>query len=248
MTKSIRTLPALLPGMLLALLLALASFSVMAETAQEAGVRKLIQSHIGNEAKVDTVKKTPYSGMFEVRVGNDIFYTDAQAKYIFVGRVLDAKTSRDFTRERIEEISKVKFSDLPLESALKTVKGNGKRVIAIFEDPNCGYCKRFRRTLQDVDNITVYTFLYNILSEDSNVKSRNVWCSKDRNKAWDDWMLSGKAAPDAAEGCTTPNERVYELGRKLKITGTPTIFFADGTRAAGALDAKALEARLATVK
>lgn len=248
MTKSIRTLPALLPGLLLALLLALASFSVMAETAQEAGVRKLIQSHIGNEAKVDTVKKTPYSGMFEVRVGNDIFYTDAQAKYIFVGRILDAKTSRDFTCERIEEISKVKFSDLPLESALKTVKGNGKRVIAIFEDPNCGYCKRFRRTLQDVDNITVYTFLYNILSEDSNVKSRNVWCSKDRNKAWDDWMLSGKAAPDAAEGCTTPNERVYELGRKLKITGTPTIFFADGTRAAGALDAKALEARLATVK
>ncbi|WP_241673227.1 DsbC family protein [Lacisediminimonas profundi] len=248
MTKSIRTLPALLPGMLLAVLLALASFSVMAETAQEASVRKLVQSHIGNEAKIETVKKTPYSGMFEIRVGNDIFYTDAQAKYIFVGRILDAKTSRDFTRERIEEISKVKFSDLPLESALKTVKGNGKRVIAIFEDPNCGYCKRFRRTLQDVDNITVYTFLYNILSEDSNVKSRNVWCSKDRNKAWDDWMLSGKAAPDAAEGCTTPNERVYELGRKLKITGTPTIFFADGTRAAGALDAKALEARLATVK
>ena len=244
MTKSIRTLPALL----LALLLALASFSVMAESAQEASVRKLVQSHIGNEAKIETVKKTPYSGMFEIRVGNDIFYTDAQAKYIFVGRILDAKTSRDFTRERIEEISKVKFSDLPLESALKTVKGNGKRVIAIFEDPNCGYCKRFRRTLQDVDNITVYTFLYNILSEDSNVKSRNVWCSKDRNKAWDDWMLSGKAAPDAAEGCTTPNERVYELGRKLKITGTPTIFFADGTRAAGALDAKALEARLATVK
>ena len=240
MRKTIQTL--------LVLLLTMASFTALAETAQETSVRKLIQQRIGNEAKIDSVIKTPYSGLFEVRVGNDIFYTDAQAKYLFVGRVLDAKTTRDFTRERVEEISKVKFSDLPLESALKTVKGNGKRVIAVFEDPNCGYCKRFRRTLQDVDNITIYTFLYNILSEDSSVKSRNVWCSKDRNKAWDDWMLSSKAAPDAPEGCTTPNDRIFDLGRKLKVTGTPTIFFTDGTRTAGAMDAKALEAKLATVK
>ncbi len=226
MTKTIRSL--------LALLLALASFPVMAETAQEAAVRKLIQPRIGDESKIDTVTKTPYSGLFEVRVGNDIFYTDAQAKYLFVGRILDSKTTRDFTRERVEEISKVKF--------------NGKRVIAVFEDPNCGYCKRFRRTLQDVDNVTIYTFLYNILSEDSAVKSRNVWCSKDRNKAWDDWMLSGKAAPDAPEACTTPNEKIFDLGRKLKVTGTPTTFFADGTRTAGAMDAKALESKFATVK
>ncbi len=240
MTKTIRSL--------LVLLLALASFPVMAETAQEAAVRKLIQPRIGDESKIDTVTKTPYSGLFEVRVGNDIFYTDAQAKYLFVGRILDSKTTRDFTRERVEEISKVKFSDLPLESALKTVKGNGKRVIAVFEDPNCGYCKRFRRTLQEVDNVTIYTFLYNILSEDSAVKSRNVWCSKDRNKAWDDWMLSGKAAPDAPEACTTPNEKIFDLGRKLKVTGTPTTFFADGTRTAGAMDVKALESKFATVK
>lgn len=233
---------------LLSLLLATAATAAFAETPQEANIHKLIQERIGNESKVDTVSKTPYSGMFEVRIGNDIFYTDAQAKYLFVGRVLDAKTMQDFTRERIEQISKVKFSELPLEAALKTVKGNGKRVVAIFEDPNCGYCKRFRKTLQEVDNITVYTFLYNILSDDSSVKSRNVWCSKDRNKAWDDWMLSGKPAPEAPEGCTTPNERVYELGRKMKVTGTPTIIFADGTRIAGAMDAKAFEARLAAVK
>lgn len=222
--------------------------TALAETAQEAAVKKLIEPRIGEGVKVQSVTKTPYSGLFEVRVGNDILYTDEKAKYLFVGRVLDTQTYQDYTKARIDEISKVKFSDFPLESALKTVKGNGKRVIAIFEDPNCGYCKRFRQTLDGVDNITVYTFMYNILSEDSSVKSKNVWCSADRNKAWDDWMLNGKAAPAAAESCATPNEKIFELGRKLKITGTPTIFFTDGTRIPGAVDVKALEAKLASIK
>jgi thiol:disulfide interchange protein DsbC len=121
-------------------------------------------------------------------------------------------------------------------------------VIAVFEDPNCGYCKRFRQTLQDVDNVTVYTFMYNILSEDSSVKSKNVWCSADRSKAWDEWMLKGKAAPEAAATCATPNQKIYDLGRSLRITGTPTIFFADGSRIPGAIDAKGLEAKLASLK
>lgn len=233
---------------LLVLMLGLLPLLGFAESKDEAEVRKMVQTQIGSEAKIDAVTKTPYSGLYEVRVGNDIFYTDRQVKYLFVGRVLDAKTTRDYTRERVEELSRVKFSDLPLDLALKQVKGNGKRVIAIFEDPNCGYCKRFRKTLQDVDNITVYTFLYNILAEDSAVKSKNVWCSKDRNKAWDDWMLNGKQPPQAAEACDTPNDKVYQLGRKMKVTGTPTIIFADGTRTAGAMDAEAFEARLAKVK
>ncbi len=219
-----------------------------AETAEEAKVKKLIEPRIGEGAKVHSVTKTPYSGLFEVRVGTDILYTDANAKYLFVGRVLDTQTYQDYTKARIDEISKVKFSDFPLASALKTVKGNGKRVIAVFEDPNCGYCKRFRHTLDEIDNITIYTFMYNILSEDSDVKSRNVWCSADRAKAWDDWMLKGKAAPAAPESCVTPNEKVFELGRKLKVTGTPTIFFTDGTRIPGAIDAKGLEAKLASIK
>lgn len=232
----------------LVLMLGLLPLIGFAETKDEADVRKLAQAQIGNEAKIDGVTKTPYSGLYEVRVGNDLFYTDRHVKYLFVGRVLDAKTTRDYTRERMEEISRIKFSDLPLDLALKQVKGNGKRVVAIFEDPNCGYCKRFRKTLQGIDNITVYTFLYNILAEDSAVKSKNVWCSKDRNKAWDDWMLSGKPAPQAPEACETPNDKVYQLGRKMKVTGTPTIIFADGTRAAGAMDAESFEARLAKVK
>jgi thiol:disulfide interchange protein DsbC len=226
----------------------LAAVTSFAETAQEAAVKKLIAPRLGENVKVDSVTKTPYSGLYEVRIGGDIVYTDEKAKYLFVGRVLDTQTYQDFTKERIDQITKIKFSDLPLDSALKTVKGNGKRVIAVFEDPNCGYCKRFRQTLQDMDNVTVYTFMYNILSEDSAVKSKNIWCSADRAKAWDDWMLNGKAAPAAPANCATPNDKVLAFGQKLKITGTPTIFFADGTRVPGAIDAKALEAKLAAVK
>lgn len=229
-------------------MLAMLSTLALAETAQEASVKKLIEPRMGEGAKVDSVTKTPYSGLFEVRIGSDIVYTDEKAQYLFVGRVLDAKTYQDYTKARVDEISKIKFSDLPLASAMKTVKGNGKRVIAVFEDPNCGYCKRFEQTLQGMDNVTVYTFLYNILSEDSVVKSKNIWCSADRVKAWDDWMLNNKAAAAAPANCTTPHEKVFELGRKLKITGTPTIFFADGTRVPGAIDAKGLEAKFASIK
>ena len=135
-----------------------------------------------------------------------------------------------------------------MESAIKTVKGNGKRVIAVFEDPNCGYCKRFRHTINEMDNVTVYTFMYNILAEDSAVKSRNIWCAPDRAKAWDDWMLNGKSAPQAPANCTAPNDKILALGQKMKITGTPTVFFTDGTRIPGAIDQKALEAKLASVK
>lgn len=232
----------------LAIALALMAFGSSAETAQEANIKKLIQPRIGEGAEVESVSKTPYSGLFEVRVGNDIFYTDAQAKYLFVGRVLDANTTEDYTKARLEAINRIKFSDLPLESALKTVKGNGKRVIAVFEDPNCGYCKRFRKTLQEVDNVTVYTFMYNILADDSSVKSKNIWCTADRSKAWDEWMLNGKVAPTAPESCSTPNEKIFNLGRKLKVTGTPTIFFTDGSRIPGAIDARGLESKLASIK
>ncbi|HEX2531890.1 MAG TPA: DsbC family protein [Burkholderiaceae bacterium] len=238
--KFAKWVAAALPG-----LIAVAAF---AETAQEAAIRKAIEPRLGEGVKVDTVVKTPYAGLFEIRTGENILYTDEKAKYLFIGRVLDTATYRDYTKERLDEINKIKFSDLPLDSALKMVKGNGKRVIAVFEDPNCTYCKRFRRTLQDVDNVTVYTFMYNILSPDSAVKSKNIWCANDRVKAWDDWMINGKTAPAASADCTAPNEKVLALGQKLKVTGTPTIFFTDGTRIPGAIDAKALEAKLTSIK
>jgi thiol:disulfide interchange protein DsbC len=233
----------------IAALLSLAAAISFAETAQETAVRKLLIPRLGEDAKIDSVRKTPYSGLYEVRTNGDILYTDEKAQYMFAGHVIDTTTHTDFTKERLEEINKIAFSDLPLNLALKAVKGNGKRSIAIFEDPNCGYCKQLRRSLQDVDNVTIYTFMFNILSPESAVKSKNIWCMPDHAKAWDDWMLNGKAPAPAPDSCTTaPNEQVLELGHKLKINGTPAIFFTDGSRIPGAVDAKGLEAKLASVK
>lgn len=234
-------------------LLALLSLAIMshagAETPTEANIKKLIEPRLGEGVKVDSVRETPYGGLFEVRAGSDILYTDKTAQYLFSGSIFDTKTSQNLTKERLAEINKVKFSDLPFDSAMKVVKGNGKRVIAVFEDPNCGYCKRLRQTtLKELDNVTIYTFMYNILSEDSAVKSKNIWCATDRSKAWDDWMINGKAAPDAPVSCATPNDKVVELGRKLRIDGTPSLFFADGSRLPGYVDLKTLEAKFATVK
>jgi thiol:disulfide interchange protein DsbC len=230
------------------LVLALGGAAAFAQNSTELTIKHAIESRLGEGVKVDTITKTPYGGLYEIRIGGDIFYTDAKGDYLFVGRIIDTKTSADLTRARVDEVNKIKFADLPLDSAVKMVKGNGKRVIAVFEDPNCGYCKRLRHTLAEMDNVTVYTFMYNILAEDSSVKSRNIWCSPDRAKAWDDWMLKGKAAPDAPANCTAPNDKIFALGQKLKITGTPTIFFTDGTRIPGAVDGKALEAKLASIK
>ncbi|TFW23868.1 DsbC family protein [Duganella callida] len=236
--------------------LALLSLSVLmascvgAETPPSTeAIKKLIEPRLGTNVKVDSITQTPYSGLYEVRIGSDILYTDKTATYLINGHIFNLTTGADLTRERIDDITKIKFSDLPLDKAIKTVKGDGSRVIAVFEDPNCGYCKRLRQTtLKQTDNVTIYTFLYNILSDDSFVKSKNVWCSADRSKAWDDWMVSGKAAAVAPAGCEAPNDEVLALGHKLGISGTPAIFFADGSRIPGAIDAKTLEEKLKKVK
>ena len=233
---------AAIAGLLLATVASLAS----AQTT-EANIKRLIEPRLGDGSKVTAVTKTPYAGLYEVQVDGDILYTDAAAKYLFIGRVVDTQTYKDYTKERVDAISAVKFSDLPFDLALKKVKGNGSRVIAVFEDPNCGYCKRFQETLKSIDNVTVYTFLYNILSPDSIVRSRNVWCSANPVQAWDDWMVNGKAAPAAPAACAAPHEKVLALGQKLKVTGTPTIFFSDGSRIPGAIDAAALEEKLKSV-
>jgi thiol:disulfide interchange protein DsbC len=235
----------------IALLLAagLIASCVGAETPVEANIKKMVEPHLGDGAKIESVRETPYAGLYEIRVDGEILYTDKKGEYLIQGKIFNLKTRQNLTQERVDEINKIRFSDLPFESALKQVKGDGKRVIAMFEDPNCGYCKRFRQTtLKELDNVTVYTFMYNILSDDSAVKSKNIWCAADRNKAWDDWMLSGKVAPTAAAACATPNDKVSALGRKLRIQGTPAIFFADGSRIPGAIDLKTLEAKLASIK
>lgn len=232
-----------------AVMLAAALFAVSAFAQTEANIKKTLQNRLGAEAPIETVTKTPYSGLYEVKVGSEVIYTDAEAKYVFIGRILDTETSKDLTQARVDELNKIKFADLPLELAAKTVKGSGKRVIAVFEDPNCGYCKRFRKTLNETKDITVYTFFYPVLGEDSMKKVKDMWCAPDRAKAWDAWMIEGKLPPAAAASCTTAAiDKVIELGQKYGVRGTPTVFFVDGSRVPGAMDAKALEAKLGQVK
>jgi thiol:disulfide interchange protein DsbC len=232
----------------LSLLLAL-TLPALAQTIEEK-LKKTLTQRLGDGTQIETIIKTPYNGLYEVKVGNEIIYSDVEGKFVFIGRILDTETSKDITQARLDEINKIKFSDLPLDAAIKSIKGNGKRMIAVFEDPNCGYCKRFRKTLADTKDITVYTFMYPILSDDSRTKVKNVWCSADKAKTWDDWMVNGKTPATAAESCnaTASTEKVLELGRKLKVTGTPTLFFSDGSRVPGAIDSKTLESRLAAIK
>jgi thiol:disulfide interchange protein DsbC len=195
--------------------------------------------------KIDGVRHTPFPDVFEVQIGMDLLYTDGRVNYIMQGALIDAQTRRDLTAESLERLSHVAFTSLPLQHAVKQVKGDGSRQIAVFEDPNCGYCKQLHKTLKDVDNTTIYTFLYPILSPDSQVKARNIWCAKDQAATWRAWMLDGKVPPEAT--CDTPVDTIMALGRKLMVRGTPAIIFADGSRVNGALPLAALEKKLSSV-
>ena len=192
---------------------------------------------------ITEVSPTPFAGLFEVRIGTDLLYVDGEVNYVLQGSLIDAKSRSDLTAQRIAKLSEVEFEALPLHDAIEQVKGDGSRRIAVFEDPNCGYCKMLHQTLKEIDNVTVYTFLYPILSQDSHTRSRDIWCASDRAGAWRAWMLEGK--DPAAAQCDTPIETNLALGRDLLVTGTPAIFFADGSRMNGAMPAAALEKRLA---
>lgn len=211
--------------------------------AQEAQIRKAIAERLPQIKAIDEVTKSPIPGLYELRInGHEIYYTDAQGNYLIEGNVIDLRAKRNLTEERVAKLTAIKFDDLPFKDAFTIVRGNGKRKLAVFEDPNCGYCKRFERDLQKIDNVTVYMFLYPILGADSGEKSKAIWCAKDQGKAWMDWMVRDQAAPAATAGCdTTALTRNVDLGRNHKITGTPTLIFGDGNRVPGAIDAKQVE-------
>jgi thiol:disulfide interchange protein DsbC len=195
--------------------------------------------------QVKAVRATPLPGIFEVQVDMDLLYTDADASYVMQGSLIDAKARVDLTAQHLAKLSQVAFDSLPLNLAIKQVKGNGARRIAVFEDPNCPYCKQLQRSLDSVGNVTVYTLLFPILSADSSVKARDVWCSKDKGKVWHDWMVNGKVPPQ--EKCNAPLDELLALGHKLDVQGTPMIVFADGSRVNGALPLEALKEKLAAV-
>lgn len=230
-----RLLPSLIAG---ALLLAGTAWS------QEATIRKNLGDRIPQLQQIDEITKSPINGLYEIRVnGNEIYYTDAEANYLVQGNLIDTRQKRNLTEERIEKLSAIDFDALPFKDAFTMVRGNGKRKLAVFEDPNCGYCKRFEKDLQKINNVTVYLFLYPILGPDSTEKSKNIWCAKDKTKAWQDWMVRD-VTPAAGSCDSAAIARNVELGRKFKITGTPTLVFADGSRVPGAIGADQVEKRL----
>ena len=226
--------------------LALAATLCLPAIADEAAVKTAVEAKL--KAKVDKVTKTPYLGLYEVFVGGDIVYTDEKVSAIlFEGKLVDTKTMKNVTSERIQKLTAIKFSDLPLDLAVKQVRGDGKRTFATFEDPNCGYCKKLAKDLTKLDNVTIYTFLYPILSPDSLEKSKQIWCAADKAKAWNDWMVEGKAPTGKSDCDTTAVQKTIEAGRKLAINGTPTIFFADGERIPGAVPVDKIEQKLAQI-
>ncbi len=231
-----------------ALLAAALAFSGCTAQANEDTIRKNLGTQLPKEIKIDEVRPSAVAGLWEVRIGSEIRYTDATGQYLIEGEILDLKNRRNLTQERVNKITAVDFSTLPLKDAIVWKKGDGKRRIAVFADPNCGYCKRFERSLQDVNNVTVYTFVIPILGGDSPDKSRAAWCAKDSTVAWRDWMISGTTLPRADAKCdATAIDRNLELSRRLRVNGTPAIVFEDGTRAPGALSAEQLEQRLQSV-
>ena len=223
--------------------LALTASVSLSAIADEASVKKAIEAKLGGN-KVTSVTKTPYLGLYEVYADGQIFYTDEKITAILAGSLIDGKSMKNVTSERMQKLTAISFSDLPLDLAFKQVRGDGKRMLASFEDPNCGYCKRLAKDMIKLDNVTIYTFLLPILSPDSLEKSNRIWCSADKAKAWNDWMIDGKAPTGKTDCDTTAIQKSIELGQKLAISGTPTIFFADGTRVPGAIPIAQIENRL----
>ena len=222
-----------------ALLLFVASLSIA--YAGEAEIKSSLQKKVPQIGQINQVVKSPVPGLYEVVTQDHLFYTDDKAQFLIDGAVYDLKSMRNITAERSRKLFALDFNQLPLELAVKQVRGKGERKLAIFTDPNCGFCKKLEKELKQIDNVTIYQFMYPIMGSEEKV--RGVWCSKDRSKAWDSLMQDDITPP--AGTCDTPTEKVMALGKKLKVNGTPALIFADGTINPGYLPAPELEKALA---
>ncbi|HEX5539032.1 MAG TPA: DsbC family protein [Methylophilaceae bacterium] len=227
-------------GFLLAVLLTGNAF------ADESSLRKTIEATYP-KVHIQSITKTPFDGLYEVFLDGQIIYTDEKFSYLIAeGRLIEPKSKRDITSERLEELTKVDFSSLPLDQAIKVVKGNGSRKLAVFSDPDCPYCKRLEQNeLPNITDVTIYTFLYPLvqLHPDAANKSKAIWCAPDRAKAWENWILNGQLVQGSTT-CQTPIDKNAALARKLGVSSTPTLIFADGKRLLGAYPAKDIEKAL----
>ena len=214
--------------------------------AQEAAIRKALTERLPSFPQIDEVRESPMKGLYEVRVGTDIFYSDAAGNHLIEGHLIDTRSKTNLTEARIAKLTAIDFATLPLADAIVWKQGSGARKLVVFADPNCGYCKKFEKDLTGIKDVTVYTFLYPILGGDSPDKSRDIWCAKDNTKAWRDWMVSGTTPPKNIGQCDTAAlARNSALGRKHKVTGTPALVFEDGKRVPGAMAPADIEKQLA---
>jgi thiol:disulfide interchange protein DsbC len=227
---------------------AFAACLVPAAFADEAAIRKSIAERLPDFPKIDEVSKTALPGIYEIRIGADILYTDEQGNYVIEGQLIDTKTRLNVTEERIGKLTAIDFKTLPLQDAMVWKQGNGDRKLVVFADPNCGFCKKFERDLQALNNVTVYTFLYPILGGDSPEKSRAIWCAKDNTKAWREWMIKGTPTTGSPDCDVSVLQRNVALGRKYKINGTPGLVFEDGRKLAGAMGNEALEKQFVSAR
>jgi thiol:disulfide interchange protein DsbC len=227
-------------------LLCAALLSGNAVWAQDAVIRKNLAERLPQFPKIDEISKTPIPGLLEVRIGSEILYTDEQGNYLIQGNLIDTKTRTDLTEARLAKLTAIDFASLPLKDAVVIKQGTGARRMAVFGDPNCGYCKRFERDLANLRDVTIYTFLYPILGPDSSAKSKDIWCAKDSGKIWRAWMVEGVAPPKITASCdTSALERNVEFGKKHRVQGTPAVVFENGTRVPGAISTEQLEKNLA---
>ncbi len=212
--------------------------------ADEAAIRKNIGERIPQFPKIDEITKTAIPGLYELRIGTDLYYSDEQGNYLIEGQLVDTKSRVNLTEERIAKLTAIDFKTLPLKDAMVWKQGTGERKLVVFADPNCGYCKKFERDLQNVKDITVYTFLYPILGGDSPEKAKQIWCAKDNIKTWRDWMIKGTPIGESPACDTSALERNLALGRKHRVTGTPGLVYEDGRIQPGAVGAEAIERQL----
>ena len=218
-------------------------FFVSLSTFADEDTLREVMKNTYPELPIKSIQKTDYNDLYEVFIGSQIIYTNDAFDFLIVeGRVVDPKTKIDLTELRLEELSRVNFNDLPLSDAIKVVKGNGKRKIAIFSDVDCPYCKRLeKKELSNIDNITIYTFLYPLaIHPEAEEKSKKIWCAKDRAKAWNEYIFKDKLPKNSGD-CKTPINKILKLGKDLGISSTPTIILSNGKRVPGAIPYKQLE-------
>lgn len=219
-------------------------------TKSDAAAREIAAVKQALEAKfpgapIRNVSRSPYFGLYEAQLDDRMLYTDGKVNYVIVGSVYDTATRTNLTEQRMRRMNRVAWDSLPLELAIKKVKGDGSRKLAIFSDADCPYCKKLETEMKGLDNVTIYTFLFPIdqLHPDAARKSAMIWCSPDRVKAWDEWFDSGKL-PDNKGDCATPIAQTALLGQKYNVNATPTLVFADGSITPGALPLDRIEAEM----